>query len=78
MGDKLLVRTYNVGCGDCILACPYSAIARVDQGKAEINPALCQGCGTCAAICLSGAITALHFTDQEIVAQIEGLLTVPA
>jgi len=67
-----------VGCGDCILACPYSAIDRVDQGKAEINPALCQGCGTCAAICLSGAITALHFTDQEIVAQIEGLLTVPA
>ena len=63
-----------VGCGECILACPYSAIARNIRGKAEVNPALCQGCGTCAATCPSHAITALHFTDQEIVAQIDGLL----
>lgn len=63
-----------VGCGDCIPTCPYAAIARNPDGKAEINPALCQGCGTCVAACPSGAITALHFTDQEIVAQIDGLL----
>jgi len=63
-----------VGCGECILACPYSAITRNIRGKAEVNPALCQGCGTCAAACPSHAITALHFTDQEIVAQIDGLL----
>jgi len=63
-----------VGCGECILACPYSAITRNLRGKAEVNPALCQGCGTCAATCPSHAITALHFTDQEIVAQIDGLL----
>ena len=65
-----------VGCGECILTCPYSAIARGVDEKAEINAALCQGCGTCAATCPSGAITALHFTDQEIVAQIDGLLGV--
>jgi heterodisulfide reductase subunit A len=63
-----------VGCGECILSCPYSAIDRNANGKAEINPALCHGCGTCAATCPSGAITALHFTDEEIVAQIDGLL----
>ncbi len=63
-----------VGCGDCILACPYSAISRNGDEKAEVNAALCQGCGTCAATCPAGAITALHFTDQEIVAQIDGLL----
>jgi heterodisulfide reductase subunit A len=63
-----------VGCGDCILACPYSAISRNGDGKAEVNAALCHGCGTCAATCPAGAITALHFTNQEIVAQIEGLL----
>jgi heterodisulfide reductase subunit A len=63
-----------VGCGECILACPYSAIDRNVDGKAEINAALCTGCGTCVATCPSGAITALHFTDQEIVAQIDGLL----
>ncbi len=65
-----------VGCGECILACPYSAISRTAQGKAEVNPALCHGCGTCVATCPAGAITALHFTDEEIVAQIDGLLEV--
>jgi heterodisulfide reductase subunit A len=65
-----------VGCGECILTCPYTAIARNDERKAEINAALCHGCGTCVATCPAGAITALHFTDEEIVAQIEGLLAV--
>jgi len=63
-----------VGCGDCIPVCPYSAISRNGDEKAEINAALCLGCGTCVATCPAGAITALHFTDQEIVAQIDGLL----
>jgi heterodisulfide reductase subunit A len=63
-----------VGCGDCILACPYTAISRSDEGKAVVNPALCQGCGTCAAACPAGAISALHFTDEALVAQIDALL----
>ena len=67
-----------VGCGDCISVCPYTAISLNAEGKAEVNPALCQGCGTCAAACLAGAISALHFTDEEIVAQIDGLLLEPA
>ena len=62
-----------VGCGDCIPVCPYTAIARV-EGKAKINAALCKGCGTCVATCPAGAIRALHFTDEQIVAQIEGVL----
>lgn len=67
-----------VGCGECILSCPYTAIARDGNGKAEVNPALCHGCGTCVATCPAGAVTALHFTDQEIVAQIDGLLEMMA
>ncbi len=63
-----------VGCGECIKSCPYSAIDRNSDGKAEVNAALCHGCGTCVATCPSGAVTELHFTDQEIVAQIDGLL----
>jgi heterodisulfide reductase subunit A len=63
-----------VGCGECIPSCPYSAIDWDGDGKAEVNAALCKGCGTCVATCPSGAIAALHFTDQEIVAQIDGLL----
>jgi len=62
-----------VGCGDCVLVCPYSAISLV-EGKSSVNAALCKGCGTCVATCPSGAIEALHFTDEQIVAQIEGVL----
>ena len=52
----------------------FTAIVLGTDGKAEVNPALCHGCGSCTAACPSGAITALHFTDEEIVAQIDGLL----
>jgi heterodisulfide reductase subunit A len=60
------------GCGECILACPYNAIERV-EGKAQVNVALCKGCGTCVGACLAKAITGHHFTDEELVAQIEGI-----
>ncbi len=60
------------GCGECILACPYTAIERV-EGKAQVNVALCKGCGTCVGACLAKAITGHHFTDQELIAQIEGI-----
>jgi heterodisulfide reductase subunit A len=60
------------GCGECLLACPYHAIERV-RGKAQVNAALCKGCGTCVGACLAKAITGHHFTDQELVAQIEGI-----
>jgi heterodisulfide reductase subunit A len=61
------------GCGECVLVCPYQAIALV-EGKAEVNPALCTGCGTCVATCVSKAIVAEHFTDEQLVAQVVGML----
>jgi heterodisulfide reductase subunit A len=60
------------GCGECILACPYNAIERV-EGKAQVNVTLCKGCGTCVGACLAKAIIGHHFTDEELVAQIEGI-----
>ncbi|HSJ53798.1 MAG TPA: 4Fe-4S binding protein, partial [Anaerolineae bacterium] len=60
------------GCGECILACPYHAIERV-EGKAQVNIALCKGCGTCVGACLAKAIIGHHFTDAALIAQIEGI-----
>ena len=45
-----------------------------DRQVTEINPALCQGCGTCVAACPAGAITGSHFSNEQIMAQIEGVL----
>ncbi len=39
--------------------------------KAEINPALCKGCGLCVASCRSGAINLKGFDQGQIFAMIE-------
>jgi heterodisulfide reductase subunit A len=67
-----VIREKCSGCGECILACPYNAIERV-EGKAQVNVALCKGCGTCVGACLAKAIIGHHFTDEELVAQVEGI-----
>jgi heterodisulfide reductase subunit A len=61
------------GCGECVLVCPYSAIELRDE-RAWINPTLCKGCGSCAGACLAKAIRANHFTDEELVAEVIGVL----
>jgi len=64
------------GCRICNGLCPYNAISFIEEKKiSEINAALCKACGTCVAGCPSGAIRALHFADDQIYAEIEGILT---
>jgi len=67
------------GCRICNALCPYNAIT-FDSAKAvsSINAAMCQGCGTCVAACPADAITGTGFTDEQVLAQIEGLLRVGA
>jgi heterodisulfide reductase subunit A len=64
-------------CGRCVKVCPYHAITEVDR-KLGIYPkviqAACAGCGTCGAECPTNAITMRHFTDQQIMAQIDAIL----
>ncbi len=63
------------GCKTCIPLCPYQAIAfQEEKKKAAINEVLCKGCGTCVAACPSGSIQQNLFEDEEIFAEIEGLL----
>ena len=63
------------GCKICQNICPYRAIGfdRVKQ-VAVINRVLCRGCGTCAAACPLAAIGAKHFSDEMLLAEIEGVL----
>jgi len=63
------------GCQLCSLVCPYSAIS-FDEKKevCRVNEALCKGCGACVGACPSDAISLNHFTNEQILAQMEGML----
>jgi len=66
------------GCGICEVLCSFQAIELQDRdGKrvSHVNTALCKGCGTCGAGCPSGAISMHHFTDEQILAQVEALFS---
>jgi heterodisulfide reductase subunit A len=63
-------------CGICAQVCPYNAITVDKQNKqpASVNSASCAGCGTCAAECRFDAITMNHYTDQQIMGQVDAML----
>jgi len=63
------------GCRICENLCPYTAISFDAEKKVcRVNEALCKGCGVCVAACPSGAIAGKHFTTEQIMAEIEGVL----
>jgi heterodisulfide reductase subunit A-like polyferredoxin len=72
-----------VACGDCVAICPFKAIDLVTKEVARgtvkecaaVTPALCKGCGTCAAACRSGCMTLDGFDDVQIMAQIAALVS---
>ncbi len=66
-----------VSCGACITACTYGAIEfrETPQGrKAWVNPVLCKGDGLCNAKCPTNAIVLKHFTDEELLSQIDAAI----
>lgn len=72
-----------VGCFLCQSACPYQAIEREEirgrDGKliktvAKVNPGLCQGCGTCVALCRSKSIDLQGYTNEQVFVEVMSLL----
>jgi heterodisulfide reductase subunit A len=71
-----------VGCFLCQSACPYQAIGQeavrsrtgeVLRTIAQINPGLCQGCGTCVATCRTKAIDLQGYSNEQIYAEVMAL-----
>lgn len=66
-----------MGCGACVEVCTYGALELRDtkQGKkVVVNPVLCKGDGLCNSKCPTGAISLKHYTDDEILSEIDALL----
>ena len=63
------------GCQACLEVCPYSAIDFDEEKKVcRVNQALCKACGACTTACFSDAVSLEHFTNEQIVAEMEGAL----
>jgi heterodisulfide reductase subunit A len=65
------------GCRICEAVCEYGAIEMEEKDEkltSKVLEALCKGCGTCGSSCPTGAITMLHFTDDQILAQLRAAL----
>lgn len=70
------------GCELCVEVCPYDAIGMVKAEErppvglvARIDEIRCQGCGSCASKCPTGAIQLQHYTDDQVLGQLSGLLS---
>lgn len=63
------------GCKICISVCPYDAITfNEEENVSEIQEMLCKGCGACVAACPGGVARQNGFQDEQIFAEIEGVL----
>lgn len=63
-------------CGICAKVCPYNAITVDKKNKtpAVVIEAACAGCGTCGAECPHDAIEMNHYSDAQIMAQVQAIL----
>jgi heterodisulfide reductase subunit A len=54
-------------CERCIEACPYGArMLNAEADKVLVNPAMCQGCGSCATVCPNKASVLVGFRQEQM------------
>jgi heterodisulfide reductase subunit A len=62
-------------CERCIDACPYGARSLdIDHENVLVNPVMCQGCGSCAAICPNSASVLEGFQEQQMFEMIDAAI----
>ena len=66
-------RSKKTGCNQCIEVCSTQAISS-DGDKVKVDPHLCMGCGACATVCPSGAMTFQYPRVADRGTQLKALL----
>ena len=66
-------RSRKTGCNQCIDICSTAAIA-ADGDHVKVEPHLCMGCGACATVCPSGAMTYAYPSVPDLGARVRTLL----
>jgi ferredoxin len=70
-------RSGVTGCTRCIDVCSTRAIAsELNENRVTVEPHLCMGCGGCATVCPSGAMTYAYPRVSDMGARIRALLQV--
>ncbi|MCX8069170.1 MAG: 4Fe-4S binding protein, partial [Thermodesulfovibrionales bacterium] len=82
-GGEFMVKDFPMACIDidkcskcstCITQCPCKAID-INENRIKIIEELCEGCGSCVASCPSNAIELEGFTKEQIITEINGILS---
>ncbi len=67
------------GCGTCVSICPFAAVSLCEKSPnvfiARVDEGLCRGCGMCVAHCPSGALTQNGYSDGQLTASLEAILS---
>jgi ferredoxin len=66
-------RSAKAGCNNCIDACSTGAIS-ADGDGVKVEPHLCMGCGGCATVCPSGAMTHVYPRVSDLGRRLKTLL----
>ena len=62
-------------CCTCVRTCPYEVPYIGEDAYSVIDPVRCMGCGACVTECPGKAITLQNFSDKQVFAQIDALLS---
>ena len=62
-----------VACLTCVRTCPYDVPKINEDSVAEIEGAICHGCGICATECPARAIQLMHYKDVQIISKTTAL-----
>ncbi len=60
-------------CLTCVRVCPYDVPQISADGVAEIESAMCHGCGICVSECPAKAIQMMHYKDVQLIAKTKAL-----